>query len=125
MNFDGQKNISWTIGQTIIGTVSSSDFVFTQGFHQPPDPASTSFYSPHFTYEIKVFPNPVSNFLRIETQYNEVLKIEVFDMIGQRLFSSEFLHNEAIDVSRFEPGMYLISLFHSDGLAASIAFQKY
>ncbi|WP_461302244.1 T9SS type A sorting domain-containing protein [Aureisphaera sp.] len=54
-----------------------------------------------------IFPNPVNNFLNLESQYN-IEKVNIFSLQGQLLKQS---FNTRIDVSGLSPGLYLINLF--------------
>jgi len=54
---------------------------------------------------ILIFPNPVSNLLHIELEGEA--KVQITDLNGKIVFQQERLQNEAIDVSHFNPGVYI------------------
>ena len=56
---------------------------------------------------IRLFPNPVSEILNINTKYQN-FKIEIYDMIGKKIFNAENLNS--INVRDFDDGIYLLKL---------------
>ncbi|MBZ9652436.1 T9SS type A sorting domain-containing protein [Psychroflexus montanilacus] len=59
--------------------------------------------------EIKLYPNPVSNgVLNFETSSNEVLNVEFYNMLGQRVLTSKASKN--INVSSLNAGIYLVKI---------------
>jgi hypothetical protein len=67
--------------------------------------------------ETKLYPNPVVNQLYIESVDHQIKVIEVYNMIGQRMFSESYnnLNNTSIDVSQYESGQYFIKLATEQG----------
>jgi stress response protein SCP2 len=60
---------------------------------------------------IKVFPNPVSNELIIESEGNNVrLNFEILNAIGQVIFKGNLVEKTTVQTSDFTPGVYLIKL---------------
>ena len=56
---------------------------------------------------IRLFPNPVSEILNINTKYQN-FKIEIYDMIGKKIFNAENLNS--INVGDYDDGIYLLKL---------------
>lgn len=56
----------------------------------------------------KIYPNPVSQFLHIET--TEAIKVDVLDNTGRILKQLEFNHNSDIDFRELPQGLYFIRL---------------
>ena len=54
---------------------------------------------------IRLFPNPVSEMLNINTKYQN-FRIEIYDMIGKKIFNAENLNS--INVRDFDDGIYLL-----------------
>ena len=90
--------LSWTIGEPVIETVSNTNNIITQGFHQTSYDITSIKENPDLGYNISVFPNPVSNTLQINISGdvdNSNLKIELMDITGkiliiERWFSPPF-----------------------------------
>jgi len=60
---------------------------------------------------INVYPNPVLNELVIDLQgINETAKFEIFNSIGQRLFTGSFIDKTVVQVDALLPGIYFIKI---------------
>ena len=60
--------------------------------------------------QLKYFPNPVDSELNI-TYVEEVTKVEVFTITGQKVLSSNYQSNEVkVDLSRLSSGTYLVRI---------------
>jgi hypothetical protein len=65
---------------------------------------------------VDVYPNPAHNFLTIELEHeNTNVTLKAMNAMGQVVHVEELekLDKTRLDVSRFNPGVYLISI-HSD-----------
>jgi len=82
----------WVTGQGSCNTLSATDFS-----------ASNT---------IKVYPNPTSGIIYIDSN-SDVNTIELYDIIGKRVFSSEAA--EKIDVNHLHNGVYLLKVNSSQG----------
>jgi hypothetical protein len=56
---------------------------------------------------IELYPNPTSDFISISGFSGE---INIFDMMGRELMSINNIYKQSIDLSRLNPGLYLIKL---------------
>jgi M6 family metalloprotease-like protein len=60
---------------------------------------------------IKVYPNPVSNELKIETEeVNEPLNIEIVNGFGQVIYRGNFVGKATIQTDRFASGVYFVRI---------------
>jgi len=60
---------------------------------------------------LKVYPNPASSFIAIESQMNASWRLELSDMKGQILSTINFAGNSKIlDISTLSPGLYFVRL---------------
>ncbi len=67
--------------------------------------------------KIKLFPNPVYDKLTITSPENTNPKVEIYSLLGQKLFSSILKdENTNIDVSNFQNGIYLVLLISETGI---------
>lgn len=64
--------------------------------------------------KIVLFPNPVKNFLHIDSEESNQFKITIFDTLG-RLVVDTLDYNDKIDLSFLKPGFYLVNLRTPDG----------
>ena len=71
---------------------------------------------------VKVFPNPVQDFITIESE-KKFLSYEVFDASGKSLSANQLIENK-INVSRLTPGNYFIKLNYFSNETILVKFIK-
>ncbi len=65
---------------------------------------------------IRMYPNPVSNTLYINSQLEPITKVEVFSLLGTKV--KEFKNNlQAIHIEDLSNGLYLIRMYTAKGVA--------
>jgi len=66
----------------------------------------------------EIYPNPVSSYdvLYFKTNSAEMIKMNIFNLDGKLLRSSEFYHNEKISMDEFKSGLYL-GVFSTSGFS--------
>ncbi len=112
-------SLEWTLGEASIGQVSSSDRLYTVGFHQPVliiDVAKTEKIK---TPGITVFPNPVKDKLKVEiNRVNlENITLVLCDMHGRTLAQKTVygVSNMAeISFMQCLPGIYLLRAYDAN-----------
>jgi hypothetical protein len=73
---------------------------------------------------LSVYPNPVSDILKIANADNLVnASFSIVDILGKTVIQSNALSNNAIDVSNLSSGVYVLSVSSEDG-AKQFKFQK-
>ncbi len=112
-----------TIAEPVIGLVSSSGSILTQGFQQNLTSLTTS--TQHWQAldtQISVFPNPSDGYLQIalDRQLSE-LHFRLHDVYGHLIKVGE-LQNASIDLTKIASGSYVLSLF-SKGESAHFKIQ--
>lgn len=104
--------ISWTVGEPVIETFSSSSNILTQGFHQS-KLIVTAIDAPGVRIpELSVFPNPTSDFLIIhfDAEIPE-FNYSLFDLSGKVIrLKSATETDTRIDVSSLATGTYLLQI---------------
>ena len=66
--------------------------------------------------EIQVFPNPMKNFLKIETSLSGTLNVRILDASGKQLLQQKVnTAIESIDVSSLSKGSYILQLQSDEG----------
>jgi len=71
----------------------------------------------HEAFSLNLFPNPVTNVLQIDIsdQVELPLQLEIFDVKGRALFTTELHHYQStIDMESFASGMYFIAFTNSE-----------
>ncbi len=60
--------------------------------------------------EIKIYPNPTKDNLTIETNINTKQKLEIINILGQNLYTSNIYSKTTINTSAFAKGVYILKL---------------
>ena len=119
-------SISWTLGEVITETVSTSDnrIILTQGFQQPDNVAKLKAPTdevklPDMTsISMSLFPNPTTDnvYLTIKSEEIERVTLDLVDMNGRILYSEQLdltnnrISNYTLDISRLPAATYMVLL---------------
>ena len=113
---NGNAQLSWTLGETVIETISgglSQTFFLTQGFHQP-SLAFSKINKIENLSDIKIYPNPTQTHLTIEFKdLFEPYHIEIYDILGRSLMSSKKDNDKntvIINTEELANGKYLLKI---------------
>jgi opacity protein-like surface antigen len=107
-------SLSWTIGETMVESVSDGTNTLTQGFHQGNLSVSLLINETELGYKVKVYPNPVTDNLSIETT-EEKLDFQLLNINGQVLKSGKCENrNEQIDFTTLPQGTYILKLNNNE-----------
>ena len=65
--------------------------------------------------DVRIFPNPSSDFLTIELQNSEMAQIEVFSMDGKKIksLSGTFFQSRLLDIMNLPQGVFMISILQN------------
>ncbi|MBD3637480.1 MAG: T9SS type A sorting domain-containing protein [Crocinitomicaceae bacterium] len=107
-------SVSWTVGESVIVTATSSSNQITQGFHQPNlAVVSVEEYS---DLDISVYPNPARNQFNVEASENT--KLTIYDAQGKLVQVMDiFSSQKTVDVSDLSRGTYTL-VFEANGAIA-------
>jgi hypothetical protein len=119
------NNLSWTVGEPVIHTLTGSDIQLTQGFQQPLLETVTSYYDPDFDYYLSAFPNPVQFELRLETDYPEELRYFLYDISGKILRTHKFNQEEMMDFRPYPAGVYVLKIMTLEKIVRSLMIEKF
>jgi len=110
--------LSWTIGEVIVETVTGSDNIVTQGFHQPLVEVTTVEESWPSYLKVNVFPNPVTEKITVNIENNTLeLQAIIYDMTGRQLISEEIGHSQnyiEFNVDDLANSIYLLNIHSKD-----------
>ena len=117
----GNTSLSWSIGEPVSETFSSTTNIFTQGFQQNYEdfveliPIS---FSPNFD----VYPNPFSQAITINfTDVQQTLRLTLTDQHGKIYYSEQLLSgafSTNLSLAELASGIYFLSLLSEDGTTA-------
>ncbi len=111
--------ISWTLGDFQTTTYVKDQIVLTQGFLQSQIKVTDVFNIDNSAnVELKVFPNPVINYLYINIISNENKKIS-WQLINQngKIIRNDDIYNKhsEIDFGSYKAGIYYLKTYSKDG----------
>ena len=65
---------------------------------------------------LEIYPNPTNDYLTIQSVEKEIVQINIYSSLGQKVFSQNELGRATkIDVINFTPGVYWVSVRLQDG----------
>jgi hypothetical protein len=119
-------SMDYTIGEVAISTLSSSNNILTQGFHQGLSTTSGIDPMEGNTIPCTVFPNPVSDYLTIgfSDALQEDIMLCLTDITGKLLFQSVLTRGGAsqsltVPMVTYSPGMYFLRLQYKESASNS------
>ncbi len=103
-------SIHYQIGETIVMTLSTDDYLLNQGFIQPDSLISTAVILSASSEMLKGFPNPAGNEFNLSISKAAPVQWTIYDLHGKPHLSDKHHHSEniKIDVSSLQAGMYAI-----------------
>ena len=79
------------------------------------------------TPQVKTYPNPAKNTLVMEAENNTIKKIEIYDILGQKVKVEEYDGQPSevkINITDLKEGMYIIQMVTTDDIRVSKSFKK-
>lgn len=91
-----------------------------QGASQPELTASSTNASGIPELKVKVYPNPATDYIRVEWETEKTLEVhvELYDLVGRRISrrkSEESINRIHLDLTTFQRSPYLLKVFTADG----------
>ena len=104
--------VSWTIGEPVIATVSDGTTTLTQGFQQSKLTVTAVNEIQVAGVEIKVYPNPTSDFVTVHfSKVMEKPTYLLFDLSGRLIQQKNIESTDAkIDMTQFAGGSYILKV---------------
>ena len=110
--------LDWTIGEVITTTISSEDYILSQGFHQPNLIISSIGLSDFPGLSVSIYPNPATEVVSVKlSSFGEDDRIiELIDMSGRICFYEQSNAQEIeINLLGFEKGLFFLRIHDSNG----------
>lgn len=107
---NGNIQLSWSIGEVVIETVSNSTNTLTQGFHQT-NLSIVGIENFTLNIEMDVYPNPTQDILTIKIPNYLNTKYELYDLNG-KLLSQNQINGELtnVNLNNLSTGNYLLKV---------------
>lgn len=102
--------LSWTAGEPIVGLMTAGGNQLGNGYYPSLDVKALSKEDFTMDVAIKVYPNPTSHLLFASQKDQHALDIKIVDLGGKLLVNTKINPGEAIDVSNYTSGMYLVEV---------------
>src|SRR5687767_2921467 len=134
VNTNSRLSLEWTLGETSIGTLSSSNNLYTEGFHQPviivakskkPEIVKTRIRDIHIT----IAPNPVLSALSVKFsgKIESRISLSLVSASGKIILQSQHLaksNTSTIAMSHLPGGVYFLRVTDANGLIKSFEIIK-
>ena len=112
-----ETSLEWTLGE-VVSTRLENDAVLTQGFQQSFDVVTHVFNDPEFDLQIRMYPNPTTTNLTIESNQNALLRVEIRDLFGRRILVQKISsQKEQLKLPKIPTGTYMLSVYRKSGLS--------
>lgn len=116
---NGSVQLSWTLGEVMIDTYSSSGNIITQGFHQTDLTVTSVEQTNAVSLDVNVFPNPTAQDLNVDVRGDHVpLAITLYDLNGKLIMQENLTANQnslSMNVSYLAMANYLLTITDERG----------
>jgi hypothetical protein len=108
-------SLSWSMGECVTETFTSTNNILTQGFQQGHYNVVAIDEIKDKDVSIKVFPNPTTDFISISikslTEKNSDYLIELYDLQGKKLFTANYNQNDfRLNMATYPVGSFLLKV---------------
>ena len=103
--------VSWTLGEPVVGLMTASGRnQLANGYYPALNLQVLSVEDNAIEAQIKVFPNPTSQFLYVTHPELIAFGINIVDLNGKQVYSGTISKEQPLDVSNYSQGMYLVTI---------------
>jgi hypothetical protein len=109
-----QFSVDYVVGELSVMTLQNNQNILTQGFLQPimTKTIPTGLLDNSLQYSLIYFPNPTDKYVLIQSNYTDLKKFTLTDILGRQLFNQD-LENNLLNLENLATGTYIINLFNS------------
>ena len=117
--------VTFTTGQSTFTVASGTGGSNSAGVQQAYIVTNSGVQDANLSISVKVFPNPASHLLQIETAQIAGLRYEMFDAAGRKMHEGKIKNGKATqDLSRDVPGSYQLIIFQKQKNIQSFTILK-
>jgi len=107
-------SIDFTIGEVVTATLTNTNNILTQGFHQT-NLTVLAVDDFDINFQARVFPNPAQDVLQLDIQNFSGLNYKLYDIQGRQLYSAVVGNkNTLINTAQYANGMYLLVILNEN-----------
>lgn len=126
-------NLSFSVGEAVIGSFSTPSIIISQGFQQADDSTDVGILEVSLDDDLIFYPNPVSNELFIEfvnVRSDLDVSINVYDLNGRSLIQQTARVQQAsgeiirLKMDRISAGTYLVTVIDRSGIGSRFSVVK-
>lgn len=107
---NSNHKVSYTLGEPVIGSMTAGGKQLGNGYHPSLNLQALSINDINLNFQIKIYPNPTSEFLFVTHPDYSKFNMEITDINGKIIYSGIVERDYPIDVSSYTTGIYLITI---------------
>ncbi|QGY42989.1 T9SS type A sorting domain-containing protein [Maribellus comscasis] len=119
--------LNWTLGESVISTLSNQNTVLTQGFHQSKIIVTAVDEFPELSFDISAYPNPTSNHLKvkIEKTGQQDLFYTLYSLDG-RIMAQKQIETSVSEIPMYSyvSATYLLKVFNKNNVLKTFKIIK-
>lgn len=104
----GEHSLDWTVGQNVSTAQTNGTTSLISGVHQPTVITETLVILKADNPDIRIFPNPVMELLKVETSAVSDVTLTLADLNGRELISAN--NKKTLDLTDLANGVYVLSI---------------
>jgi hypothetical protein len=102
--------ISWTTGEPVVGLMTAGGNQLGNGYYPALNLQALSVEDNTMDVQLRVYPNPTSQFLCVSHPDMNSFGITIVDLNGKQLYSGTINKDEPLDISNYTLGMYMVTV---------------
>lgn len=121
IHYTDDGSVSWTIGESFTELLNGSEHIITQGFQQVETPQTTAvgnLVRKNFGFKkttLKIFPNPTTDFLQLQSSTDEELTAELFDIHGKSIMKRKWRVKATLRFAHLPDQLYMLRIRNLEG----------
>lgn len=102
--------VSWTTGEPVVGLMTAGGNQLGNGYYPAMDLQALNIEDNLIDLQIKVYPNPTSQFLYVSHPELISFFIQIVNLNGKLIYSGNINKEEPLDISNYSTGIYAVTI---------------
>ncbi len=102
--------LSWTIGEAVVGLMQSSTSQLGNGYHDAKSIVALGIEDYSLDVQLKVYPNPTAQLLYVSHPEQTTFSIGIADLNGRQIYSGSINTTSPLDLGQYPQGMYVVTI---------------